>query len=155
MHHVSLQVCLEVLKLTDNVVTLVDAVDSPLDLQTEPRALRQIHRMSRSPSLSHLLCRINISPRTHISRPLRKFDYLIGAPSSDTSAFPPQGFRSLPPIVVDFPGLRKGSNIPDPVSRFLVVFCLCEAFYRYIKVFMEGSVDPKRTSASQMWLFLQ
>lgn len=103
----SVRVCLGVPIFAGHVATLVEAVDSPLQLQAEARALRQIERLYMIPSCKQLLHRLHSSPRTHMGCLVTKLGDLIGPLSSVFPTLPPQDICLLPHMHAEFPGLRK------------------------------------------------
>lgn len=54
----------------------------------------------------------------------------------------------MPPTYIEFPGLRKQPNVPNPALCSLVTTTLSEAVPDHIPVFTDGYGDLKESSAT-------
>lgn len=105
----TLRICLRSLKYAGNVVSLVEAKDSPFFLQVDARAFVHIESVHRTPLASYLLHRFLGLRRTHVVRLATKSCNIIGPHSLLRPDGLPRASCIFLKIHIDIPDLKRKS----------------------------------------------
>lgn len=146
-HRKAIRICLGLPTSSKNVPTLVEASDSPLQLQAKERALRQISRLAGTKSSYALLNSVTARPSSHFGKVAQTFLDTIGCPENVPPIPPPHREDNHLKIATDIVDLPRRKKVAETVARYIGNETI-STYADMIHVYTDGSVKGDSATAA-------